>query len=101
MEFMDFEEKYERSRQGVMRLRELLDIMREQLEEGERAYERLFVSVSPEDMSSKRQKDLQGLAAIPLIDDPTPLGNAASGMRFAARNLERDFEQLFDNIMAE
>jgi hypothetical protein len=52
-------------------------------------------------MSSKKQKDLQGLAAIPLIDDPTPLGDAANRMRFVTRNLERDFEQLHDNIMAD
>ena len=41
---MDYEEQYEKTRQGVMRLRELLDLMREQLEEGERAYERLFAT---------------------------------------------------------
>jgi len=98
---MDFEEKYERTRQAVMRLRELLDLMREQLEEGEQAYAQLFAAIPPEEMSSRKQKDLQGLAAVPLIDDPTPLGNAANQMRFAARNLERDFEQLHDNIMAE
>ena len=95
---MNYEERYERARQGVMRLRELLDLMREQLEEGERAYERLFETIPPEEMSSKKQKDLQGLAAIPLVDDPTPLQKAAANLRFSARNLERDFEQLYDNL---
>ena len=95
---MDFEEKLERSRQAVMRLRELLDLMHEEIEWGEAAYEQLFAHLTEEQRQTLKQKDAQGWAAIPLVDDPTPLQDAALHLRFACRNLERDFEQLHDNL---
>jgi len=95
---MDYEEQFERSRQAVMRLRELLDLMREQLDEGERAYEQLFTHLTDEQRQTLKQKDLQGWGAIPLVDDPSALKKAALNLRFACRNLERDFEQLHDNL---
>src|SRR5262249_43383443 len=95
---MDFEEKLERSRQAVMRLRELLDLMHEQIEEGERAYEQLFDHLTGPQRQTLKQKDQQGWAAIPLVDDPAPLKQAAIDLRFACRNLEHDFEQLYNNL---
>ncbi|HVU15167.1 MAG TPA: hypothetical protein VHD90_28030 [Phototrophicaceae bacterium] len=94
-------EDIEKMRQGIMRFRELLDLMRDQLEEGERAYAQLFAHRSAEEKTALKEKELQGRAALDLLDDPSPLGNAAVNLRFAARNLERDFEQLYDNIMTE
>ncbi len=98
---MSNSEEVEKARQAIMRFRELLDIMRAQLEEGERAYTRLFANRSAEEKATLKEKELQGRAALDLLDDPSALGKAAIEMRFAARNLERDFEQLYDNIMAE
>ena len=94
-------ERVEKMRQAVMRLRELLDIMAAQLDEGERAYARLFAHLKPEDVEGLKEKERQGLAALALLDDPSALSNAALNLRFAARELERDFEQLYDNILTE
>lgn len=96
---MNDPEQVEKMRQAVMRLRELLDIMGGQLAEGERAYARLFASFNPEETANLREKERQGLAALQLLDDPSALANAALNLRFVARELEREFEQLYDNIM--
>ncbi len=93
-------EKVETLRQAVMRMRELLDIMNAQLTEGERDYAALFAHLKPEEVANLREKERQGLAALRLLDDSSPLQNAALRLRFAARELERDFEQLHDNVLA-
>ncbi len=93
-------EQIEKLRQGIMRLRELLDLLRADLETGEQAYARLFADCTPEDRATLKEKDLQRQAALALLDNSSPLRDAALHLRFAARNLERDFEQLHDNLIA-
>ncbi|MEP7293749.1 MAG: hypothetical protein ABI835_18320 [Chloroflexota bacterium] len=94
-------EKLEKTRQAVMRMRELLDIMRAQLEEGEQDYVQLFSTQTADDVKNLKEKERQGLAALELLDDPSSLAKSALHMRFFARELERDFEQLYDNLMTE
>ncbi len=94
-------ENVEKTRQAIMRMRELLDIMRIQLEAGEAAYAALFMSLSPEDRRNLKDKEAQRLAAIAILDDTSSLSSAALNMRFATRNLERDFEHLYDNLLTE
>ncbi len=94
-------EQVEKTRQAIMRLRELLDLLRGELEAGEQAYARLFDGCTPEEIASLKQKDLQQRAALGLIDHPEALGDAALHLRFVMHNLERDFEQLYDNVMTE
>lgn len=92
-------EQIEKLRQGIMRLRELLDLLHAELDEGEQAYVRLFADCSPEDRATLKEKDLQRQAALSLVDDSSPLRDAALHLRYVARNLERDFEQLHDNLL--
>jgi hypothetical protein len=92
-------EEIEKGRQAIMRFRELLDLMRAQLDEGEQAYGLLFANCSPEEIATLKEKDLQGKAAIDLIANPSTLGKAALHLRRAVRDFERDFEELYDNIM--
>ncbi len=40
-------EDVEKARQGIMRMRELLDLLHERLAAGERAYERFFEGLAP------------------------------------------------------
>jgi len=91
-------EDVEKVRQGIMRFRELLDLMQDRLEEGERAYARLFSECSPEDKNHMKTKDLQWKAAESMVDDPSGLRKAALYQRGYARELERAFEELHDNI---
>jgi hypothetical protein len=67
----------------------------------EEAYKQLFANFTPEEMATLKEKELQRLVATSIVDDPTPLADAALHMRFVGRNLERDFEHLYDNVMAE
>ncbi len=96
---MNYEEQLERARQGIMRFRELLDLLHAEIDEAERRYADLFAQCTPEERETLKEKDLQLRAAIPLVEDPAPLGDAALHMRYITRNLERDFEQIYDNIM--
>lgn len=93
-------EHVEKSRQAIMRMKELLEILRVRLEEGEQAYDALFTSLSPEDLAL-REKDRQTKAAYLLLEDPERFSRAVLHMRFTMRDLERDFEQLYDNLPGE
>ncbi len=93
-------EKIERVRQEIMRFRELLHIMRQKLEAGERAYAQLFSNCSPEDMKALKEKDLQKMVALQIIDDLTPLRKAVMQTRYDARSLEQAFEELDDIVAA-
>lgn len=95
------DESIEKTRQAIMRFRELLDILTARLAEGEAAYTQFFAECSPEDVATLREKELQLRAAYTLVENPTPIGDAAALMRWVMRDLERDFEQLHDNVMAE
>jgi hypothetical protein len=95
---MSDHEQIERVRQQIMRLRELLTIMSKSVDNGEKAYARLFALLSEEEKSGLKEKDLQWKAAERMIGDLTPLKSAAMDLRFGARELERNFEQLYDII---
>lgn len=93
-------EDIEKVRQEIMRFRELLNIMRQKLESGERAYNKLFSNFSPEEMQGIKEKDLQWKLAEQIIDDLSPLEKAVMQSRFDARELEKAFEELYDIIAA-
>jgi hypothetical protein len=94
-------EAVEKVRQEIMRFRELLDVFRARLDAGERDYAQLFADVSPEDKASLPEKELQRKAAYGVLEDRSPLSKAVLTMRFQARELEREFEQLYDIIMTD
>ena len=96
----EIEEEIEKVRQEIMRFKELLGVMRGNLEEGERAYARLFASFSPDEMAGTKEKDLQWKLAQRVLGDLSPLSRAAVQMRFHAHNLERAFEELYDIIVS-
>ena len=97
---MASDEEIEKIRQEIMRFRELLNIMRLKLEDGERAYAQLLAGRSAEEMSSLMEKDLQWKVAEALIADLSPLRKATMTMRFETRNLEAAFEELHDIIVS-
>ncbi|HLU08891.1 MAG TPA: hypothetical protein VK003_04435 [Oceanobacillus sp.] len=95
------DEKIEQTRQAIMRIRELLDILKHEVEQGEERYKQLFAQLTPEQMATLKEKDLQLQAAYYHVEDPTAIADTALQLRFVCRNLERDFEQIHDNLMAE
>ena len=97
---MPTSEEIEKVRQEIMRFHELLNIMRANLEAGERAYTQLFADCSPEEMKTLKEKDLQWKVAEDMVGDVSQLRTAVSRMRFDARNLERAFEELHDIIVS-
>jgi hypothetical protein len=92
-------EHTEKVRQEIMRFNELLGIMRGHLTAGERAYDALFAAFTPEERDATKHKDLQWKLA-EQMHDLTPLERAVSNMRFASRELEKAFEELYDIIAA-
>lgn len=94
-------EEVEKIRQGIMRMRELLDILHARLEEGELAYTRLFAGLSPTDTEGLKEKEIQRLAAYDVLNDRSMITLPALSLRFHMRDLEREFEQLHDNMIAE
>ena len=84
-----------------MRFRELLDLLHESLDQGELAYAALFTSFPPEQIANMAEKELQGLVAQEIVGDPTRLHHALLDMRFTMRNFERDFEQVYNNVVSE
>ena len=76
-----------------MRFRELLDVMKLKLHDGERAYERLFAVLPPE-TAQLREKDRQTKLAEHLIGNLQPLSRAVVKAQFDARERDRAFEEL-------
>lgn len=98
---MQDREAVEKVRQEIMRFRELLTIMRGNLESGERSYAKLFSRFSAEEMAAGKEKDMQWKAAEAMgPDEISALGGSVMQMRFHARELEKNFEELYDKIMA-
>ena len=93
------DEQIEKTRQAIMRFRELLDIMKGELEQGEEYYRQFFEQCTPEQKATMKDKDLQLQAAYYHVEDPSAIVKAAGHMRFITRNLEHDFEQLHDNMV--
>jgi hypothetical protein len=92
-------EQIERVRQAIMRLRELLTLMRGTLENSERAYDKLFADMPPDvirQMEGLREKERQWKLAEQLIADLDPLERAVSQTRFDMRELYRAFGELSD-----
>lgn len=94
-------EALEKARQAVMRFRELLDILAQQVQEGEEAYARLFAALDPAETDGLQVKEVQRLAARAIVADPEPLRRAALVQGFGCRNLERDFTQVHDALFFE
>ncbi|MBE2271708.1 MAG: hypothetical protein IAE80_25970 [Anaerolinea sp.] len=93
-------EQIEKLRQGVMRFRELLDVLRARVDDGDRMYARLFAALSDEDKQGKKEKDLQTLVAYQLTEDSEPLTRAVLHMQYNAREFEQAFEELYYIITA-
>jgi hypothetical protein len=94
-------EHLEKARQAIMRYRELLDLMHQELKTAETYYTRLFDNCSDEDKATLPDKELQRRAAHDVIADPKPLQDAALHMRFVSRDFEREFENVHDNLIFE
>jgi hypothetical protein len=92
-------EQLEKARQAIMRFRELLDIIQQQLEDGERAYDRLFAALNAAETAGLQTKAIQGLAAHEVAANPEPLRRAALHQSFSCRNMERDFAQVHDALV--
>ena len=92
-------EAIEKVRQEIMRFRELLDILREKLDDGERIYEKLFSSLSPEEAALTKEKDRQWKLAEKMVADLSPLSRAVFQMYYEAREMERAFEELHNIIV--
>lgn len=97
---MGHPEDIEQVRQAIMRFHELLSVMRERLEDGDRAYARLFSSAPAETIAHLKEKDQQWALAEHMVQDASlsELGRAVGKLRFDARMLERSFEELGDII---
>lgn len=91
------EDTLEKARQGIMRLRELLDITRLHLDEGEAIYAELFAELTPDQLALK-EKERQREAAHHVLHDPATIKRAVTHMQFHARDLERAFEDLYNII---
>ncbi len=92
-------DEIEKVRQEIMRFRELLNIMAQKLQSGERAYAQLFANYSPDEIKATKEKDLQWKVAEKMLGDVSSLSKAALQMRFAAHELEAAFEELYDIIV--
>lgn len=93
-------EDIEKVRQEIMRFRELLNLMRQRQEDGERAYQQLFSRCSPDQMQTMKEKDLQRLVAEQMAGDLSAIRKAVGQLRFQSRELERAFEELYDIIVS-
>lgn len=91
-------ESVEKVRQAIMRYRELLDLLAMHTQSAERAYTKLFDALPEEQKTTLAEKALQREAAILALADLEPLRRAALQMRFDMRDMERGFEELYNNI---
>ena len=96
---MDERKQIEKVRQEIMRFRELLDIMRLRLDDGERGYARLFEGRPAAERQALKEKDLQWKVAETMVNDLKLLADAVLHARFDCRDLERAFEELYDIIV--
>jgi uncharacterized protein YhaN len=94
-------DQHEKIRQAIMRYRELLDLLRAQLEHSERAYARLFNGIDTDTRSTLPEKALQGEAARLALADLEPLRRAVLHMQFEMRGFEQGFEELYGKIAVD
>lgn len=93
----EHDEEIEKVRQEIMRFRELLNIMRKNLDDGERNYAALFSNVSSEEMKAMKKKDLQRKVAEEIIGDASQfsrLRKSVSSLWFNTHNLEKALDEL-------
>ncbi len=98
---MNDAEQIEKIRQVIMRYRELLDLVHQAIANGEHGYTALFKDVPEEERTTLPEKLLQREAAILALEDLEPLRRSLAKMRFAMRNMERDFEEAHDLTVPE
>ncbi len=91
-------EALEKARQEVMRFKELLDVAEQQFKEGATLYDKLFAQLT-EGERMLPEKERQRIAASAVLKDASTLKQATLHMQFVARNLERDFEELYGIIL--
>ena len=96
---MNQHERTERIRQAIMRMRELLDLLRQSVDDGERAYEQLFAVLTDAEKDGLKEKEQQWLIAQKFLADPSPIAREALKLRFRARDLGRAFEEVHDNLV--
>jgi hypothetical protein len=99
--YEDEAEAIEKVRQEIMRFHELLGYMREKLEDGERAYVRLFANCTPEDKKNLKEKALQRQVAEAMLGDLSALRRAVEQTCYDAREVWRAFEELYNIITAD
>jgi len=92
-------EKVEKVRQAIMRYRELLNIMRLKVEQGERRYNQLFAGISEEEVKNTKEKDLQRKVALQILEDVSPLTKAVLQSQYDAREMHQAFDELYNIIL--
>jgi ADP-ribose pyrophosphatase YjhB (NUDIX family) len=98
---MTHDEQVEKIRQAIMRYRELLDVLHNRAQSGERGYASLFDLLPQEQQAALPEKMLQREAALLALADMEPLRRAVLRARFDMRDMERAFEELYNNIAPE
>lgn len=94
-------ERVEKIRQAIMRYRELLDVAQKYQAIGERDYAALFKDVPEAQRQTLATKALQREAALLHIADLDPMRRSIAQMQFYMRDLERSFEELYNNIAVD
>lgn len=94
-------EDIERVRQAIMRYRELLDVLQEHLNDGDRMYKRLIAQHAPEDTTGMSEKEIQWHVAEQIVDDTEALKRAVGHMHFQTHQMERDFSDLYGILVPE
>lgn len=92
-------DEIERIRQAIMRWRELLDILASRQEASEAAYAALFQHLSEDERAVLKEKEQQWRIAEQIAEDTEELRRGLLKMRFAMRDLEREFESTHDNLI--
>ncbi len=98
---MTHREQLEKTRQAIMRYRELLDLLHQHVDQAERRYEGWFAAIPAEDLDGLPEKQRQGRAAEHYVSDPQTIADGALHLRFVCREFEKEFEQLHDNVLTE
>lgn len=94
---MPSRERTEKVRQQLMRMNELLGLMRGRLLDGEQAYEALLAVLPAPERAALHPKEVQWQVA-EQQEDLTPLKDAVGTLRFGARELEKAFAELYEII---
>ena len=94
-------EDIEKVRQAIMRYRELLDVMQQHLNEGDRMYQRLIAQHAPENAAEMREKEIQWHVAEQIVEDTEALKRAVGHMHFQTHQMERDFSDLYGILAPE